>query len=89
MITLFRFTNLGPIPDGSDVMALMLFLVTWALLLFIPSRVLSFPTLTTHVIETVQTIILLVTLGFLLYKAWKEKILLQANQMSSFQHAKL
>ena len=73
MITLFRITKQGPTTDGIDVIAAILLISSWAVLLFVPARIIVNQTMLSMVVEIIQTVIWFSMLVFLIFYAWREK----------------
>jgi hypothetical protein len=85
MISLFRISKGSECFECSNYLAVILFIGMWAMLLFVPGKLISSPSFATLLIESFQVIIMIATLVFLLYVAWLDKKSLIANQPLSLQ----
>ena len=73
MISLFRIAKQEPTTSGMDVIASLL-ISSWAVLLFVPARIIVYQTLQSMIVEIIQTVIWFAILIFLMFYAWQEKI---------------
>ena len=74
MISLFRIAKQEPTSSGMDVIAASLLISSWAVLLFVPARIIVYQTLQSMIVEIIQTVIWFAILIFLMFYAWQEKI---------------